>query len=82
MEELLAAGGGACATDQVLYNLSRRGREHDLLLWLEDHAMPVMAYSTIEQGRLVADTALAERRSPSAQRALRSPWPGRCDAAA
>jgi diketogulonate reductase-like aldo/keto reductase len=29
MQELLTAGGGACATDQVLYNLTRRGPEHD-----------------------------------------------------
>ena len=31
MNELVAVGGNACATDQVLYNLSRRGLEHDLL---------------------------------------------------
>ena len=60
MEELVANGGGSCATDQILYNLSRRGAEHDLLPWLEDHAMPVMAYSPIEQGRLVAERTLAE----------------------
>ncbi|WP_174278292.1 aldo/keto reductase [Sphingomonas bacterium] len=59
MEELVAAGGGACVTDQILYNLSRRGPEHDLLPWLEEHAMPVMAYSPVEQGRLLADPALA-----------------------
>ncbi len=58
MEALVAAGGGACATDQILYNLTRRGPEHDLLPWLEDHAMPVMAYSPVEQGRLVANPAL------------------------
>ena len=34
MEELVAAGGAACATDQVLYNLTRRGPELDLLPWL------------------------------------------------
>ncbi len=58
MEELVAAGGATCVTDQILYNLSRRGPEHDLLPWLDDHAMPVMAYSPVEQGRLVADPAL------------------------
>ena len=58
MEELVAASGGACVTDQILYNLSRRGPEHDLLPWLEEHAMPVMAYSPVEQGRLVAHPAL------------------------
>lgn len=60
MEELVAAGGTGCATDQILYNLSRRGPELDLLPWLEDHAMPVMAYSPVEQGRLVADRVLAK----------------------
>jgi diketogulonate reductase-like aldo/keto reductase len=74
MEELVAAGGGACVTDQILYNLSRRGPEHDLLPWLEEHAMPVMAYSPVEQGRLVADPALADVARPigvtSAQVAL------------
>jgi diketogulonate reductase-like aldo/keto reductase len=58
MEELVTEGGHACATDQILYNLSRRGPEHDLLPWLEDHAMPAMAYSPVEQGRLVADPTL------------------------
>ena len=58
MEALVAAGGGACATDQILYNLTRRGPEHDLLPWLAAHAIPAMAYSPVEQGRLVADTGL------------------------
>jgi diketogulonate reductase-like aldo/keto reductase len=55
MEELLRAGGKAVATNQVLYNLSRRGVEHDLLPWSAEHKVPVMAYSPIEQGRLLAD---------------------------
>ena len=58
MEELVAAGGKACATDQILYNLTRRGAEHDLLPWLAVRRMPVMAYSPIEQGRLIADESL------------------------
>ena len=53
MAELAAVpGGGACASNQVLYNLSRRGIEWDLLPWCREHGMPVMAYSPIEQGRL------------------------------
>jgi diketogulonate reductase-like aldo/keto reductase len=59
MEELVAAGGRACATDQILYNLTRRGAEHDLLPWLSDHGIPAMAYSPVEQGRLLADRTLA-----------------------
>ncbi|USU07880.1 aldo/keto reductase [Sphingomonadaceae bacterium OTU29MARTA1] len=60
MEELVAAGGKACATDQILYNLTRRGTEHDLLPWLAARRMPVMAYSPVEQGRLVTDEGLGE----------------------
>lgn len=59
MKGLVAADGGACATDQILYNLTRRGAEHDLLPWLGDHGMPAMAYSPVEQGRLLADRTLA-----------------------
>ena len=60
MEELHAvAGGGAVASNQVLYNLSRRGIEHDLLGWSADHAMPLMAYSPIEQGELAGHAGLA-----------------------
>jgi diketogulonate reductase-like aldo/keto reductase len=60
MVELLAAGGSACVTNQVLYNLTRRGTEHDLLPWLADHKMPVMAYSPVEQGRLLGNQRLRE----------------------
>ncbi|MEF2977092.1 aldo/keto reductase [Subtercola sp. YIM 133946] len=49
-----------CQTDQVLYNLTRRGPEFDLLPWAEAVRMPVMAYSPVEQGRLVGHTALAD----------------------
>lgn len=58
MQELLAAGGGTCATDQVLYNLTRRGPEHDLQPWLAAHRLPVMAYSPVEQGRLLTHRPL------------------------
>lgn len=61
--------GGACATDQVLYNLRRRGIEWDLLPWCAARRMPVMAYSPIEQGELVrhsAVTRLAARHGVTA----------------
>jgi diketogulonate reductase-like aldo/keto reductase len=51
-------GGDACATDQVLYNLSRREPERDLLPWCRRHGMPLMAYSPIDQGRMSRDRAL------------------------
>ncbi|WP_288431630.1 aldo/keto reductase [uncultured Agrobacterium sp.] len=54
MEELFAVENGSnCAANQVLYNLSRRGPEYDLLPWCQQHSLPIMAYSPIEQGRLV-----------------------------
>jgi diketogulonate reductase-like aldo/keto reductase len=55
--EQLPAG---CQTDQVLYNLTRRGPEFDLLPWAASAKMPVMAYSPVEQGRLLGNPALAE----------------------
>ena len=58
MDELVASGGAACATDQILYNLTRRGPEHDLLPWLAGRGITTMAYSPVEQGRLVAHPAL------------------------
>jgi diketogulonate reductase-like aldo/keto reductase len=59
MAELTAvAGGGACATNQVLYNLGRRGPEWDLLPWCRERDIPVMAYSPLEQGRLAGNAVL------------------------
>lgn len=60
MAELLAAGGSDCATNQVLYNLQRRGAEYDLLPAMAARAIPLMAYSPIEQGRLPNSGALAD----------------------
>lgn len=60
MEELVARGGDGCQTDQILYNLTRRGPEHDLIPWLARRHMPVMAYSPVEQGRLIAHRGLAD----------------------
>jgi diketogulonate reductase-like aldo/keto reductase len=45
-------GGNEIATDQVLYNLRRRGVEYDLVPWCRAHRIPLMAYSPLEQGRL------------------------------
>ena len=60
MEDFFAfTHGRTCATNQVLYNLSRRGVEYDLLPWSERHAMPVMAYSPVEQGRILGHPVLA-----------------------
>lgn len=60
MQELAALGaaGAAVVTNQVLYNLSRRGIEFDLLPWCRQHQIPIMAYSPIEQGRLLRHPVL------------------------
>jgi diketogulonate reductase-like aldo/keto reductase len=55
MQELVALeGGDGVATNQLLYNLSRRGIEWDLLPWLQTRRIPVMAYSPLEQAALIA----------------------------
>ena len=46
------------ATDQVLYNLMRRGIELDLMPWCAKRSIPIMAYSPIEQGRLLRNPVL------------------------
>ncbi|MFG3120469.1 aldo/keto reductase [Streptomyces sp. NPDC048201] len=51
-------GGDAVTVDQVLYNLSRRGIEWDLLPWCREAGVTVMAYSPVEQGRLLKVDAL------------------------
>jgi diketogulonate reductase-like aldo/keto reductase len=59
MDELASLPGGAdCATNQVLYNLTRRGIEFDLLPWCRERRIPVMAYSPVEQGRMLGHPAL------------------------
>ena len=59
MEELMEVpGGGNCVANQVLYNLSRRGVEYDLLPWCRHRGIAVMAYSPIEQGSLARNETL------------------------
>jgi diketogulonate reductase-like aldo/keto reductase len=60
MQELWpVAGGAAVATNQLLYNLARRGIEWDLLPWLRERRVPVMAYSPLEQARLLKNARFA-----------------------
>ena len=61
MEELVALPGGeAVAINQVLFNLTRRGIERDLIPWSRKFGIPLMAYSPIEQGRLPRHPALRQ----------------------
>lgn len=60
MKELVAVdGGGGVAANQVLYNLSRRGIEWDLLPWMQQRGVPLMAYSPVEQAKLLNDRRLS-----------------------
>ena len=59
MKELVEQPGGErVAVNQVLYNLSRRGVEWDLLPWCSGRRIPLMAYSPIEQARLLRHPGL------------------------
>jgi diketogulonate reductase-like aldo/keto reductase len=61
MAELLSLPcGEAVQTNQVLYNLTRRGIEYDLLPTSQERRIPVMAYSPIEQGRLLRHPTAVE----------------------
>jgi diketogulonate reductase-like aldo/keto reductase len=53
-------GGKTVATDQVLYNLARRGIEWELLPWCRKHHIPVMAYSPVDQGSLLTKRGLKQ----------------------
>lgn len=67
-------GGGEIASNQVLYNLRRRGIERRLLPWCAARGVVVMAYSPFDQGALPRGGALetvARRRGVTqAQAAL------------
>ena len=59
MEELVELSGGSeVTTNQVLYNLTRGGIEFNLMPWCRERKVPIMAYSPIEQGRLLKKGAL------------------------
>lgn len=70
MEDLVGLpSGGNVQTNQVLYNLSRRGPEFDLAPWCAERGIPLMAYSPVEQGALARNArleAVAARHSATA----------------
>jgi diketogulonate reductase-like aldo/keto reductase len=64
LAELLAVPGGTrFQTDQVLYNLSRRGPEYDLLPWCRERSTPLMAYSPVDHGRLLEHAPIRDMAS-------------------
>src|SRR3546814_8864678 len=63
MDELAELpAGDAVATNQILYNLSPRGVAWDLLPWCRGRGVPVLAYSPIDQGRILGP---ASARAPA-----------------
>ncbi len=63
MTELARLEGGLerIVTDQVLYNLQRRGIESDLVPWMRKRHRPVIAYSPVEEGSLARPHAVLKR---------------------
>lgn len=50
MKELWSVpDGDRCAVNQVLYHVASRGIEYDLLPWMRQHGVPVMAYCPLAQ---------------------------------
>jgi diketogulonate reductase-like aldo/keto reductase len=74
MEEAARLDNGLTGTNQVLYCLSRRGPDYDLLPWMRQRSIPLMAYSPLDQGRLLGNATLkkvaGELRCTPAQIAL------------
>ncbi len=54
MKELYSVPNGSdCAVNQVLYHLGSRGIEYDLMPWLKQHNIPIMAYCPLAQAGLL-----------------------------
>lgn len=75
MEEVVSlSDGGAVASNQVMYNLKRRGIEFDLIPWCAQRGIPIMAYSPLDQGKLLKSRELediaARHKATTAQVAL------------
>lgn len=58
MEDAARLDKGLTGSNQVLYCLSRRGPEFDLLPLMRRKSIPLMAYSPLDQGRLLTKPAL------------------------
>jgi diketogulonate reductase-like aldo/keto reductase len=60
MAKWVSAGGANIVANQILYNLNRRDPEWGVIPWCHDRRISIMAYSPIEQGRMLGHKALAE----------------------
>jgi diketogulonate reductase-like aldo/keto reductase len=73
------AGGAACAANQVLYNLARRGIEAGLIAACAARRMPIMAYSPLDQARIPRKSALIDvaRRHDASPAQIMLAWAAR-----
>jgi len=61
MREWVAlTGGETVAANQILYNLGRRGPQWELIPWCRERKIAIMAYTPLEQGRILGNRALQE----------------------
>ena len=61
MKEWVAlAGGETVAASQIIYNLARRGPEWELIPSCRERAIAIMAYTPLEQGRILGNKTLQE----------------------
>lgn len=58
MQDAARHDNGETGANQVLYCLSRRGPEFDLVPWMRKRSIPLMAYSPLDQGGLLGKPAL------------------------
>ncbi|HEV2336275.1 MAG TPA: aldo/keto reductase [Stellaceae bacterium] len=54
------AGGETVASNQILYNLGRRGPEFELIPWCRERSISIMAYTPLDQGRILGNRALGD----------------------
>ena len=55
-----STGGETVASNQILYNLARRGPQYELIPWCRERGISIMAYSPLDEGRIVGNRALRE----------------------
>jgi diketogulonate reductase-like aldo/keto reductase len=61
MREWVAiADGETVASNQILYNLGRRGPQYELIPWCRERGITIMAYTPLDQGRILANKTLGE----------------------
>lgn len=61
IQDFMAAPGGKnCQVNQLLYNLNQRGIDWDLLPWLQERGLGMMAYSPFDRAAVIDTASLAD----------------------